>query len=385
MKILIMSVTAGEGHNSTAKAMKAYIESRDVKCDILDTFAYISKELAKMINDTYLFISGPVKPVFKIGYRLAEKRRYNANGKSPARFLNRAFTRDIYKYIKQYDPDAIIYTHPFAGLILDLLKVKGKISCKTVGILTDFRFHPYWEECLHSDYIITPSEALSYQAKEKGFSESQIVPLGIPINPKFSASLSREEAASRLGLDPKLPTILIMGGSMGYGHMAKTIADIDNIDLPGGFQMISVCGNNKTMKKKIDSMTFKHTVLNNGFVNNIEVMMDAADCIISKPGGLTTSEALAKRLPMIIVNPIPGQEVRNTEFLLNHGAAMSADITAPVSEVVYQFMTHPHRAELMKQAIDEIRHPDSTREVCDFVIGLADENNSDPKEILQNV
>ena len=146
--------------------------------------------------------------------------------------------------------------------------------------------------------------------------------------------------------------------------------------LPTDFQAIVVCGNNAEAKVEIDSMRKTKTFLTFGYVNNVDYLMTAADCIVTKPGGLTSSEALAKRLPMIIVNPIPGQEDRNTEFLLNSGAAMAASETCPVDEVIYQFLQNTKRRELMKESIDFLRHPESTKTLCDFIakVGNKDRN-----------
>jgi processive 1,2-diacylglycerol beta-glucosyltransferase len=192
---------------------------------------------------------------------------------------------------------------------------------------------------------------------------SKILPYGIPIKKKFSTGYEKKDARELLGISDKR-TILVMMGSMGYGNIIENLHAIDS--LSEDFQVICVCGNNKKAKEEISSTVWEHSVFTYGFVDNIDVMMDASDCIISKPGGLTTSEAMAKRLPMIIVDPIPGQEDRNTEFLTNNGAAMAVSHTAPLDEVLYQMLADPRRIEVMRAAIDIIRKPNSTRDICEF-------------------
>ena len=172
------------------------------------------------------------------------------------------------------------------------------------------------------------------------------------------------KARAQLGLDPALPTILLMGGSMGYGNMAETLQKIDS--LPMDFQIIAVCGNNAEMKAEVDGTPTTHRVLSTGFVDYVSLLMDASDCIVTKPGGLTTSESLAKGLPMVIVNPIPGQEERNTEFLLNNGAACAASATCPVEECLYQLFSSPARMAAMRECVHALAHPNSTEEVCRF-------------------
>ncbi len=368
MKILIMSVTAGGGHNTCAEAMRKYLEERGVDCRVVDTFNYISKPLAKGISEGYLFVTKDIKYGFAAGYRIAEKRRKNADDESVARLTNRLLSSKMRKFIDEYDPDAIIYTHVFAGVILDVLKTKGKLSAKTLGILTDFVFHPFWEECLHLDYVITANELLAYQAKKKGFSEEQIIPSGIPINPKFATSKTKEEARAELGLDLNKKTVLLMGGSMGYGNIGKLVSRLDSIDTD--FQLIVVCGNNKTMYRDVSSMNTKKRILALGFVNNVDLLMDASDCIISKPGGLTTSESLAKKLPMIIVNPIPGQESRNTEFLLNNGAAIVPSRTYPIEEALWSLLSSPDKMRVMRDNIEMLRKPNAAADACELAIKL---------------
>jgi len=134
-----------------------------------------------------------------------------------------------------------------------------------------------------------------------------------------------------------------------------------------------VCGSNQEAFKRVEKLKTKNRVLNFGFTDKVDLLMDAADCIVTKPGGLTTSEALAKRLPMIIINPIPGQEDRNTEFLLNSGAAVSVSKTFPLDEAVYSLFSCPERFDAMLPAIDLIRKPDSTKRLCECIRDLAEE------------
>ncbi len=371
MKVLILSVTAGQGHNSTGKALVNFFEKTGVECLFLDAFECINPLIAKSISEGYNFSSKLVKPYAK-AYRFAELREKNADSLSAAHLANEILASRLGKNINEYKPDVIICTHCFAAAIVNILKQKKKISSYCIGIVTDFTMHPFWEESIHFDYIVTPSELLNMQAYKKGFSDKQILPFGIPIDPKFSAPpLSKQAARSAIGLDTEKLTVLLMSGSMGYGNIEDTVSKLDNIDVD--FQTIVVCGNNKDAFLSVSGMEKRKHFEVMGYVNNIELLMDASDCIITKPGGLTTSEALAKNLPMIIVNPIPGQEDRNCEFLLNNGVAMKASETCPLEEVIYQFFCHKDREANMKHNIALIRRPESTKNLCEFVLRL--ENN----------
>jgi len=385
MNFLICSVTAGEGHNSTAKALCAEFENCGHECTVLDTFDYISPELAKIISEGYLLITEKAKYAYRLGYRFAEReRKHPIREKLPEKIteafydgrdelINITITDDLAQYINTGDFDVILFTHPFAGAILAMLKKHGLIKLRTIGILTDFTFHPYWEQCTANEYVVVPDSLLLPQARRKGFRDDQILPFGIPINPKFAESTPKNEARKQLGLDENLPTFLLMGGSMGYGSLADTVRRIDSFAFEHDFQMIAVCGNNASAKADLDAFSphAGHRILVTGFVDYVNLLMDASDCIITKPGGLTTSESLSKTLPMIIVNPIPGQEERNTEFLLNNGCAMASTKTCPIEECIYQLLSSPTRLSSMKDCIRIIGKPHSTRDVCSFAIDLA--------------
>lgn len=374
MKVLILSITAGEGHNSTAKALKAELEAGGAQCEFLDTYGYINKAIRGIVANGYLFFSSRTKRIYAKAYRSCEKR--SPSGKfSPSRITNNAMANKLCKYINEYNPDVIVCTHIFAAMLVDILKTNGKTNAKLLSILTDFVFHPYWEEGLHADKVVIPNDMLVLQAKKKGYTDNQIEPIGIPIRRKFENIGSREKARESLGIDRDKMTVLIMGGSMGFGKLDKVVKSLDRIPLD--FQMLVVCGNNAAAKEKIEKLELEKSTKVYGFVDNIDVMMDASDCIVSKPGGLTTSEALAKRLPMIIVNPIPGQEDRNREFLLNNGTAMAVSDTCPIDDVIFQLFSNPDRVEKMRKNIDNIRRPHASADLCDLIRKLAEERQAE--------
>lgn len=369
MKVLILSITAGQGHNTTGKALCTYFEKMGIECHFLDTYEYISHLLAKTLSDGYnITTTLAAKPYSKF-YRLFELRKKNADDRSATSLASALLASRLVKFMDLFSPDVIICTHCLSAAIVDVLRQKGKTNAKAIGIVTDFTMHPFWEESIHFDYIVTPNELLNFQAFKKGFRKEQILPYGIPIDPKFAQkNENKVQMRKKLGLDPNKLTILLMSGSMGYGNIEHTVSTLDNIKVD--FQTITVCGNNASAKEKIETMEKKKTFLTYGYVDNIDQLMDASDCIITKPGGLTTSEALAKSLPIIIVNPIPGQEERNTEYLLNNGAAMRVTKTSPLEDIIYQFFYFTERDANMKRNIAMLRRPNSTKDLCEFVSKL---------------
>ena len=368
MKILILSVTAGHGHNATGKSLSDYLKSIGVQSEVFDTYKHISTILAKTIDKGYNFSTKNLSKLYSSWYVMIENRKdekdYDKN--SPMRAFHSFLSSKMLAKVNEYEPDAIICTHILPGMLMDILKVKDLLGVPIYCVLTDFVFHPYWEEARNADYIVTASELLNLQAFKKGYKRPQILPFGIPINPKFAKHEGKSKARRSVGLDPSKFTVLLMGGGVGYGNMFETFSQIDTLNID--CQIIIVCGRNAKLRAKIDEVNKRKRVLCLGFVDNIDILMDAADCIITKPGGLTTSEALAKNLPIIIINPIPGQEERNAEFLLNNGVAMQVTKTCPLDEVIFQFFFFPEKIENMKKNINLLKRPNATQDICEFVV-----------------
>lgn len=358
MKVLFLSVTAGQGHNQTARAAMNYMEGQGVECVLLDTFEYINPVLSDSIAKGYLISTKLTPAVYGRLYRMAERMEHNNAKLSVNRLTSSVLSKRLTKFIMEYDPDVIIATHIFAAQILSHIKGKG-LRAKTLGIVTDYTIHPFWEES-DLDYFVTASELLTRQALKKGIPLDKILPIGIPIHPKFSQQNCEKEARERLGIDNR-DTILVMSGSMGYGNVAAVLMQLDKLDLD--FQILSVCGSNKSLRRKIEKMQLKKKVHNFGFVDNVDVMMDASNIIVTKPGGLTVSESLAKGLPMVLMNPIPGQEERNVEFLLNNGLALRISKTFPADEAIYQLLLDPARTQAMVDRILQIAKPNAARDL----------------------
>jgi processive 1,2-diacylglycerol beta-glucosyltransferase len=254
-------------------------------------------------------------------------------------------------------------------MMMTYLREKEIVSCPTIGVVTDFTVHPFWEST-DLDYYVTADSLLDNQMRKKGINIEKILPLGIPIKSKFSKKTDKLQARTILGIEDKT-TILIMMGSMGFGNMLEEITEIDNLDID--FQVICVCGKNEKAYKEISSKSWRKNIMPYGFVDNVDVMMDASDCIITKPGGLTTSELLAKGLPAVVMNPIRGQEDRNMEFLVNNGAAIMATETYRVEEALYQLLKNDKRLGMLKEGISYLGKPDSTKNLCEFIINLYNE------------
>ncbi len=368
MKVLIMSVKAGHGHHSTAQAIIECLNERGIKSHMLDTFDYIDSMLCETIDKGYLFSTKNFPEMYGRTYDFLDKRVEPHKKFSPISVVSKLVSHKLRDFVSDFQPDVVIGTHSFACMVITTLRNKGVITCPTVGVVTDFTVHPFWEST-DMDYYVTADSLLDNQMRKKGISKEKILPFGIPINRKFLKKLPRKEARELLGI-PEKRTILLMMGSMGFGNIEKQIEAICKIDID--MQVLCVCGRNEKIKKEIDKRPeWKEKIITYGFVDNVDIMMDAADCIITKPGGLTTSELLAKRLPAIIMNPIPGQEDRNMEFLVNNGAAITATETFTLDEALFELFSHPWRIRLLKLSVSRLGKPDSTVTLCNFLEKIA--------------
>lgn len=368
MKVLIISVKAGFGHHSTARAIMDYLIEKDIHCEMLDTFEYINPVLADSIDSGYLFSTKHIPELYGKAYDILDKRDEKYDKRSLIAILSKLVSHKLKDFIKSYNPDVIVGTHSYACMLMTYLRDKEIVNCPLVGIVTDFTIHPFWEST-ELDYYVTADAMLENQLRKKGISSERMLPFGIPIKKSFSEKMPKDEARRELGISDKT-TILLMMGSMGFGNIAKDMKAIDEFD--ADFQVLCVCGNNEKTRREIEGTTWNKTVIPYGFVQNVDVMMDAADFIITKPGGLTTSEFLAKNLPAVIMNPIPGQEYRNTEFLVNNGAAIMVTDTFSLDEALFELLKSPWRLELLKKSVEQLAKPDSTRDVCEFIIKLAE-------------
>lgn len=372
MKVLILSVTAGFGHHATANAIENMLRERGVAVNTVDVYKTVNRFLYDAIDKGYLLASKYTPEIYRAVYTYLDQKDKMDDKYNITSLVNLLCALKFEKSIERYSPDVIIFTHIFAGRIVNELKSRATIRIPAIGVLTDYTFHPFWEDVPQVEYVVTANELLTHQAERKQIARARVLPLGIPIHPKFANMLSKEEARARLGLKEDRTTVLVMAGSMGYGNMSTIVDQIRSIDR--SFQIIAVCGNNKRQYKKLSEYKEEKGLTGLmvlGFADNVEVLMDAADCIVTKPGGLTVSEALAKKLPMILVNPIPGQEERNVEFLLNNGMAMMVTRTFPLDEAVYEMFTNPTRIRIMEENICVISKPNATRDLCDFVMKLA--------------
>ncbi len=360
MNILFLSVTAGQGHNATAKGIMQRMEDAGHVCKLLDVFDYIEPLLGEAVDKGYRKTVEHTPRMYGAAYNTLQRMEQEMSRSSEwTGWMYDRLSKRFFDVYDSFKPDVVVSTHSMAAQVSAAVYARGRCAAKRIAVVTDYTLHPTWKG-VNLDALVTPSEQLTYSIVQAGMEERIIHPLGIPIHPKFSQALDKAAARELAGI-PNIPTVLLMGGSMGHGDVEDAIVRLDR--LPLDFQMVVVCGSNEKLRARIRELNTIKRVTALGFVSHVDVLMSAADLIVTKPGGLTVSEAIAKKLPMVLIDPIPGQEDRNMDFLTNHGMAMRTGKYLPVDSVVWQLLTNAKRRELMIAAQEAFGKPNATAEL----------------------
>jgi processive 1,2-diacylglycerol beta-glucosyltransferase len=271
--------------------------------------------------------------------------------------------------VKQFRPDVVLCTHYFPLETLNRLRKKrGGPRPMAVSVVTDFEAHALWMDTCVDLYCVAAEETKARLVARGAVAENVVV-TGIPISGKFSAKLSAKAVRKGLGLRDDLRVLLVPSGGFGMGPVGAILAELDKVGRP--FQCVVVTGRNQELRQELAAQDRKHPTQVLGFVRNMHELMAVADLIITKPGGLTSSEALAMGKPLLILNPIPGQEAANSDFLLEHGAAAKVNRVEDLPYRIEQLLGS-RRLPDMARAAKAIGRPDAARAVCREVVRQAE-------------
>lgn len=369
-RVLILYITNKSGHHHAALALKEAINELDsnIEVNCVDAFGYTNPVLNKVAHTTYLQIIRRRPEVWEYLYDNPDIVRRFQNLK---KIIHKYNSRKLISLFTEFKPDIVVCTQAFpCGMVADLKKYK-KIDVPIVGVTTDYVTHSFWYYDSVDSYIVSDKSTKAKMVKN-GIKRDRIKVYGIPISPRFSKSLDREEIFKDLDLDPKLPVVVVMGGGRGLGKIKQVIYSL--CKTREKFQIIAICGVNKKLyrylKAKSKRLSKIKPVKVFDYVESIDKIMSVADMLISKPGGITTAEALAKGLPMIIFNPIPGQEISNTEFLLKSGAAIRCDRIADISIIVEELLREGNKLSVMSEAALGAGFPDSSLRISKEILNL---------------
>lgn len=343
-KVLILSCGTGGGHNTAAKAIQEELLSKNIQADFKEYLEIIDEKLKDEINNLYIKSTNKNGKIFKNVYNLG-KIYEKTNLKSPVYFLNSLSKEKLYHYIQSNQYQFVITTHLFAAQALTA--IKKEYSIHFMQVATDYVSIPFWEET-EPDYFIIPSKELEANFVEKGMKKETLLPLGIPVKKQFRNSYNKEEIKKELNLDVTKKYILILNGSMGFGNV-KEIAQklLENIE---DVTFIISCGNNDKLLKTLNKEYKGNArLIALSYTNELGKYMASSDIILSKPGGLTTTEVATMRKPLIHIMPIPGCENDNANFFAQRKMSLKCD---NINQVIEKTKILIENQELQKEIIE---------------------------------
>lgn len=372
MKILIFYASYGGGHINAAKSINEYLKNnyKSIDVELIDCMKYVNKTIEKMTTKAY---NGMAKKV-----PWAWGRIYSDSQKGPLAHItsrsNKILAIKLLKLLREKNPDLIISTHPFGSQMCSYLKRKKKISAKIATIMTDFAPHDQW--LVGSDftgyYFVAHDKMKKYLIK-KGISKQKVFATGIPLSSRFLQPHDKEKILKELNLKPEKKTILFFGGGeFGLGK-TRTVEIFESfVSYCTDMQIIAIAGKNEKMKTAFEKIVSKYnrkdSVIVFEYTSQVPEFMSVSDLVVTKPGGLTTTESLASNLPMIVINPIPGQEEENAEFLKKNGIAIWIKKDDNVTEILENLFSHPDKLESMKENTKKLAKLHSTKDICNILL-----------------
>ena len=371
-KILIFYASYGGGHLNAAKSIQehitTYYENHETK--LIDCMKYINKPIEKISTAAYREMAKKAP--------WAWGRIYSDSQKGPLAHItsrsNKIFAIKLLRLLREEKPDLIISTHPFGSQMCSYLKRKGKISAKIATIMTDFSPHDQWLVGHDfTDYFFVANSMMEKYLKTQGIPSTKIFVTGIPISSRFLEKYNKKEIMQKINLNPNKKTALFFaGGEFGLGKN-KTLEIFENLlQFTDALQIIAIAGKNEKIKEHFIKLVNKNNCIKDVLVleytNKVPELMSISDIVITKPGGLTTSESLASNLPIIIIDPIPGQEEENAEFLEKAGVGIWIKKPEFSNYIFNNLFSDFTIIENMKKNTKKLSKKNSTKEICKVLL-----------------
>ena len=371
-KVLILSASAGAGHVRAADALqKAFTQSGGAR-EVLhvDALDYTNKVFRHLYSKAYLDMVNRMPEAMGWLYDHLDKPWKNERRRLALDALN---TRPLVKLLKEYKPDIAICTHFLPSEIISWLKAKERIRCPQAIVVTDFDVHAMWLCRYYEHYFVALDETRAHMEK-LGIQADKLSVTGIPVDPVFALTKDKREMRVKHGLAPDKTTILVSAGGFGVGRVEDLFTCLS--ELRNEAQVLVLCGRNEELKKKLDKLVGRKangsrvSFKNLGFTTQVDELMSASDILLGKPGGLTTSEALAKGLVFVIVNPIPGQEERNSDHLLEEGVAIRCNNLPALAYKVDRLLEDTARFARMQANARRLAHPNAAQDIVRRLLEL---------------
>ncbi len=366
MKVLILSCSTGQGHNSAALAVYENLKFHRVDCEFMDALLFAGKKTSNAVCKAYVNVANKAPKMFGLAYR-AGGIISNTKTKSPVYFANTRYARQMYDYITGNQFDVVITSHLFPAQTLTYMKKKYKLDILTLAVATDYTSIPFWEET-RLDYYVIPHRDLIREFVKKGIPREKLLPFGIPVSAEFAKHTGKEAARKELGLPPSGFEILIMSGSMGFGHMSPLIRSFIK-KFGREVTLVVMGGNNEELKASLrQRFGIYENVYILDFTPQVSLYMDSADLLYTKPGGLTSTESLVKGIPTIHTAPIPGCETKNARFFASHGLSYYAKSTKEQIACGRLLIQNPPAREAMKKAQFDHALPQAAEHIYEFLL-----------------
>ncbi|MAF13829.1 MAG: hypothetical protein CMI53_02980 [Parcubacteria group bacterium] len=365
-KVLIVYATGGMGHVSAAKAIENVFKTKykDVEVKNVDVIDYASSIYKKIFVDGYNYVSSKHPDVWGMLYH-----KYNKPSKQkiPSLISRLAIEGKFIPFVKKFNPDFMISTHPLPMILVSHSKRKEVINIQSSLVVTDFGCHSFWVD-KEVNYYFTATPDVGKCLQNYGVQPGQSIATGIPIMEKFSTKFNKQALLKKLKLKSGRSTVLIVGGQFSFSALQKIINGV-NKKHGEKVQFIIVAGRDHVLKAALEKSDLNQSSNINvyGFVDNMQELMTVSDLIFSKAGGLTVSECMAKGLPMVINKVIPGQEEDNVEYLTSKGAAIKANNFNGIVSSVNDLIANPAKLKKMKQVALTIGRPNSAKDLAEFV------------------
>lgn len=372
-RILIFYGSYGGGHLSASRSIRDYIQSNYLDSEIMmvDCIEYINKLFNKVTTKAYVDFSKNARWIWKQLY-------YGSESGGLARIsnsINRIMAIKLDKLIQEFCPTLIISTHPFSSQMCAILKQKGKVNCTLATVMTDYAPHNQWLVAHEFvDYYFVAHEGMKEQLIERGVEPNKIYATGIPLSNRFLLNYDKPKILQEYNLSPDKKTILFFcGGEYGFGK-DKTFNRLKAIiDTFPNLQVIAIAGRNEKMKERFDALVeetnSRNTVKILSYTNQVPELMSVSDLVITKPGGLTTTESLASGLPLIIIDPLPGQEEENADFIEKSGAGIWIKENDDIQNILFDVLGNTYKLQDMKIRARLIAKKNSTKDICEKLLG----------------
>lgn len=361
-KVLVTYASAGAGHRKAAEAVYNYLKINfpglDLAiCDVLDK---TNPAFKLSYNRGYLFLVAHALWLWGVFFYLTSLKFIGPVLRALIFFVNRVNAEPFIRYLAGQKFDFIISTHFLSAELAAYAKKAFCPGLKIITSITDFDVHPFWIS-QGTDIYVVASGITQQTLIDKGVKEANIRQFGIPTEEKFLKTFRKDELCAKLGLDKEKFTVLIITGSFGIGPIEELVSSLHD-----GLQVLVVCANNKGLYGRLKAKNYPNTRIF-GFIDNVQELMAVSDIAVTKPGGLSISEAMVMELVPIFISPIPGQESGNIDVMNRYGIGFHVRDTEEIKRIIFDFKAHPEKISEIKMKIRKIKKPDAAKEISNVI------------------